>query len=202
MTLFFPRRHSYLVNDWQNKCFMGPTFVSIYLFIYVEFMSSYVVFIDLQIYKKRFLSGFYLIFFWWRKQMSLFQSARFNALLKEKQDTYSHLLKGLSVKYHWLGGVRILIHSPRTHNAELRKTFSLKTTNNLCCVMHILSCLYASWSTCHYIKIHSDLSALQIQYLCTQSKGCHVECLHIDLKTFSLGKRINNFTMQGGNRYY
>lgn len=40
------------------------------------------------------------------------------------------------------------------------------------------------------------------QYLCACSKGCHVECLHIDLQTFSLGKRINNITMQGGNRYY
>lgn len=38
--------------------------------------------------------------------------------------------------------------------------------------------------------------------LCAQSTGFHVECLHIDLETFSLGKRINNFTMQEGNRNY
>lgn len=28
-----------------------------------------------------------------------------------------------------------------------------------------------------------------------------VECWHINLETFSLGKRMNNFTMPGGNRY-
>lgn len=46
-----------------------------------------------------------------------------------------------------------------------------------------------------------NLSALQTQYLCAHLKGCHVECLHIDLESFSLGKRISNFTMQEGNRY-
>lgn len=40
------------------------------------------------------------------------------------------------------------------------------------------------------------------QYLCARTKGCHEECLHIDLESFSLGKRINNITMQGGNRYF
>lgn len=80
---------------------MGPTFVSIYVFISVSFMSSYVVFIDLQIYKKDFFQDFmFFVFFGWRKQISLFQSASFNVLLKEKLDSYSHLLKGLSVKYH------------------------------------------------------------------------------------------------------
>lgn len=138
MTLFFPRRHSYFVN-WQNKCFMGPTFslnISIYLcFIYEQLCCLYRL-VDLQ---KRFLSGFYALF-WWRKQINLFQSASFNALLKEKQDTYSHLLKGLSVKNRLLiRGVRILIHSPRTHNAELRKNIQFKNNKqSMLCDAHTL----------------------------------------------------------------
>lgn len=54
------------------------------------------------------------------------------------------------------------------------------TLFTICKVKHVSSFVP------HYIKTstHSDLSALQIQHLCTQSKGCHVECLHIDLKPF------------------
>lgn len=54
-------------------------------------MSSYVVFIDLQIHKKRFLSRFHAFFCVERA----IKPIKPNALLKEKQEVYSHLLKGL-----------------------------------------------------------------------------------------------------------
>lgn len=59
-------------------------------------------------------------------------------------------------------------------------------------------------SLCVLLKLPSPTSLPDkyTQYLCARSKGCLVECLHIDLETFSLGKRIKNITMQGGNRYY
>lgn len=75
----------------------------------------------------------------------------------------------------------------------------IQTTNNA-----MLPCKgrHLSLSLSSKLPSPTSLPDKHTQYLCARSKGCHVECLHIDLETFSLGKRINNITMQGGNRYY